>query len=82
MSHTCLDMPESSVYAMLTYACLAAFAVGRGKDGAMVQSGGERLTEGRERQDGCDRAAGYRGAISSLTVIIIDYEKKSHPCAL
>lgn len=48
----------------------------------MPQSGGERLTEGRGRQEGVkmrtssNRAVAYR-VVSSLTaVIIIDYESK------
>lgn len=49
----------------------------------MARSGGERLTEGRERQEGVrmrtssNRAVGYGRVVSSLTaVIIIDYENK------
>lgn len=49
----------------------------------MARSGGERLTEGRGRQEGLrmrtssNRAVGYGRVVSSLTaVIIIDYENK------
>lgn len=59
-------------------------AASRGKDEGMVQSGGERLTEGRGRQEcvrmrtSTNRAVGYGSVISGLTavVIIIDYENK------
>ena len=60
-----------------TRCCCAA---GMGKDEGMVQIGGERLTEGRGRQESVrmrtssNRALGYGSVISGLTAVIIDYE--------